>query len=145
VGLLIPLVFAISGSWINLWLYFGGANQLLAGLALMLIAIHLARAHAPTAWTFWPATFMIVTTLAALLWETWYFLSHVLSGQPLANPPLDAKPYHGLALFLNGVFVVVGIALLVLGIRMAIMSYAAYNRFRQRPAPVPRPSEAAGD
>ncbi|MDI3269715.1 MAG: carbon starvation CstA family protein, partial [Bacillota bacterium] len=74
VGLLIPLLFAISGSWNNLWLYFGGSNQLLAGLALMLISIHLARTRAPTLYTFLPALFMIVTTLTALAWQTAKFV-----------------------------------------------------------------------
>src|SRR2546422_9727340 len=48
VGLGVPWVFAVSGSWWALWLYFGGANQLLAGLAIMLITIHVAKVLAPT-------------------------------------------------------------------------------------------------
>lgn len=33
VGLLLPWIMAVSGSWNNIWLFFGGSNQLLAGLA----------------------------------------------------------------------------------------------------------------
>lgn len=138
VGLFIPWVFAISGSWINLWLYFGGANQLLAGLALMLITIHLARVKSPTGYTFVPAVFMIVTTLAALLWETWMFADAVfVTGKPLIRPPLNAYPT--VALILNGVFVLVGLALFVLGIRMANHSFRAYSRFKEEPS-MPAPA-----
>src|SRR6266581_3203045 len=54
VGLAVPWGFAVSGSWWALWLYFGGANQLLAGLAIMLITIHLARTRAPTRYSLVP-------------------------------------------------------------------------------------------
>src|SRR5437867_4373156 len=40
VGLGLPWAFAVTGSWWALWLYFGGANQLLAGLAIMLTTLH---------------------------------------------------------------------------------------------------------
>src|SRR2546426_2791207 len=73
VGLGVPWAFAVSGSWWALWLYFGGANQLLAGLAIMLISIHLTRVRAPTKDSLIPGIFMVVTTLAALLWQTWTF------------------------------------------------------------------------
>src|SRR3989442_329463 len=72
-GLGIPWGFAVSGSWWALWLYFGGANQLLAGLAIMLITIHLAKVRAPTRYSLVPGIFMIVTTLAALAWQTYTF------------------------------------------------------------------------
>src|SRR5207244_2291332 len=67
VGLAIPWGFAVSGSWWALWLYFGGANQLLAGLAIMLITIHLAKVRAPSRYSLIPGVFMVVTTLAALV------------------------------------------------------------------------------
>src|SRR5436853_4722783 len=60
VALAVPWAFAVSGSWWALWLYFGGANQLLAGLAIMLITINLARVRAPSRYSLIPAVFMIV-------------------------------------------------------------------------------------
>src|SRR5207237_303515 len=77
VGLAIPWGFAVSGSWWALWLYFGGANQLLAGLAIMLITIHLAKVRAPSRYSLIPGVFMVVTTLAALVWQTGTFLYSV--------------------------------------------------------------------
>src|SRR6059058_6506381 len=77
VGLGVPWAFAVTGSWWALWLYFGGANQLLAGLAIMLITIHLAKVRAPTKFSLIPGVFMVVTTLAALVWQTGTFLYSV--------------------------------------------------------------------
>lgn len=132
VGLLIPVIFAITGSWMNLWLYFGGANQLLAGLALMLITIHLARAKSPTKFTLIPATFMIITTLAAIAWVTvMQFGKALWTAKPLVGgPPLSLPAYKTLALTLNGVFILFGVALFFLGLRMAIQVFQAYGRFK---------------
>src|SRR5439155_197328 len=115
VGLGVPWLFAISGSWWALWLYFGGANQLLAGLAIMLITIHLARVRAPTKYSLIPGVFMVVTTLSALLWETWIFLWAVIlytqgttaasAGGVLNNvrPPLNTQANALYALIVKGV------------------------------------------
>jgi carbon starvation protein len=53
--------------WQRIWVLFGGANQLFAGLALLLITIWLAREGKRYGWAFYPAIFMYVTTVAALL------------------------------------------------------------------------------
>ncbi|MGH8103477.1 MAG: carbon starvation CstA family protein, partial [bacterium] len=144
-GLVISYIFSISGSWINLWLYFGASNQLLAGLALMLITIHLARVKAPTIYTLIPAVFMIVTTIAGLLWQIYKFADATLiglrTGAPPAafvKPPLDHYPH--LAIGLNAVFVLVGIALLVLGLRMAVIVIGGYQRAQEAAKNSPAPS-----
>jgi len=131
VGLFIAWVFAISGSWINLWLYFGGANQLLAGLALMLISIYLVRVRARSEFTLGPAIFMIVTTLAALTWQTWVFLRAFLTRAPLVRAPLASYPT--IALAINGIFVLVGAVLFILGIRMALLTWGSYSKYRAAP------------
>lgn len=133
VGLLIAILFAVSGSWNNLWLYFGGSNQLLAGLALMLITIYLARAKAPTAYTFIPAIFMIITTLAALAWQTYVFSKAFLGiTKTLVAAPLNA--YAGVAKTMDGIFVLVGLVLFVLGIRMAWLTIASYSKAKAQPS-----------
>lgn len=53
--------------WQRIWVLFGGANQLFAGLALLLITIWLAREGKKHTWAFYPGIFMYVTTVAALL------------------------------------------------------------------------------
>jgi carbon starvation protein len=125
VGLLLPLAFAVTGSWNNLWLYFGGANQLLAGLALMLITIHLARTKAPTLYTLIPATFMIITTLAAIGWQVWkVYWPAFASGKTLVQYPFNQ--YAGFARTMDGIFVLIGVALFVLGAQMAWKTYQSF-------------------
>jgi len=131
VSLFIAWLFAISGSWVNLWMYFGGSNQLLAGLALMLVTIYLAKVKARTGYTLGPAIFMIITTLAALLWEIWIFARALfVLRKPLVKPPLDKLLYPGLGFALNAIFIIVGVVLFVLGIRMALMTWRTYQEAR---------------
>src|SRR5438034_2150339 len=136
VGLGIPWGFAVTGSWWALWLYFGGANQLLAGLAIMLITIHLARVRAPTRYSLIPGIFMVVTTLAALIWQTSTFLYSVLlytQGDKTwvlrnVRGGIQADPtYILVAVFINAVFVVIGAALFLVGLSMAIRLFRSYR------------------
>ncbi|TLZ76602.1 MAG: hypothetical protein E6K08_05310, partial [Methanobacteriota archaeon] len=145
VGLGVPWAFAVSGSWWALWLYFGGANQLLAGLAIMLITIHLAKVRAPTKFSLIPGIFMVVTTLAALAWQIYTFANsaiqylgnvrypfganHDPSQWVLTNvrPPINVKDYAWLALGINGVFVLVGLILFLVGLSMAIRLFQSYR------------------
>jgi len=145
VGLAVPWGFAVSGSWWALWLYFGGANQLLAGLAIMLITIHLARTRAPTRYSLVPGAFMIVTTLAALLWQIYTFGNSVVqylgnvpypSGTNMdpsvwilrnVRPPINVKDYAFVALGINAVFVLVGVILFIAGLSMAIRLFQSYR------------------
>jgi carbon starvation protein len=55
----------------EIWMLFGGSNQLLAGLTLMLVSIWLARRGKSARTTGIPAVFMIVTTIIALLVTAW--------------------------------------------------------------------------
>src|SRR2546422_559827 len=145
VGLGVPWAFAVTGSWWALWLYFGGANQLLAGLAIMLITIHLAKVRAPTKFSLIPGVFMVVTTLAALAWQIYTFANsaiqylgnvqypfganHDPSQWVLTNvrPPINVKDYVWLALGINGVFVLVGLILFLVGLSMAIRLFQSYR------------------
>ena len=152
-GLAVPWLFAISGSWWALWLYFGGSNQLLAGLAIMLITIHLAKVKAPTKYSLIPGVFMVVTTLAALAWQTWIFLHAVIlytqgtisgAGSVLFNvrAPINTAQYAIEALIVNGVFVAVGAVLFFVGLSMAIKLFRSYFRSR---AEAKAPEVAAAD
>ncbi len=141
VGLLIPLLFTTTGSWNNLWLYFGGANQLLAGLALMLITIHLARTKAPSLYTLVPATFMIITTLSALAWQVVrVYWPAFINKKTLVQFPFNQYP--AFARTMDGVFVVIGVALLVLGAMMAWQTYVSCATATKTGA---APKLAAGD
>ncbi|OGB88029.1 hypothetical protein A3J44_04520 [candidate division WOR-1 bacterium RIFCSPHIGHO2_02_FULL_45_12] len=57
------------GSWTALWPVFGAANQLIAALVLLLASVYLFQKNRPTLYTFVPAIFMIITTIAALIYQ----------------------------------------------------------------------------
>jgi len=136
VGLGVPWAFAVTGSWWALWLYFGGANQLLAGLAIMLITIHLAKVRAPTKFSLIPGVFMVVTTLAALVWQTWTFLYSVwlyVQGDKswiirnVRGPIQTDSNLILIAVGINAVFVIVGAVLFGIGLSMAIRLFRSYR------------------
>jgi carbon starvation protein len=137
VGLGVPWAFAVTGSWWALWLYFGGANQLLAGLAIMLITIHLARVRAPTRYSLIPAVFMVITTLAALLWQTgtfaysvWAYLQNDKTWL-LRNvrAPIQTDPnLLWAAVGINAVFVLIGAVLFGIGLSMAVRLFRSYSK-----------------
>jgi hypothetical protein len=72
---------------------------------------------------------MIVTTLAALAWQSWAFLRAVINDRPLVQPntPIAQEGWQWLALTFNGIFVLVGVLLFVLGLRMALSTLRGYR------------------
>ena len=68
VALLLTLLFVWIIPWLTIWVAFGAANQLMAGLALLLIALWLKEEGKKNTWALYPSFFMIVTTIAALLY-----------------------------------------------------------------------------
>jgi carbon starvation protein len=143
IGLLIPWGFAVTGSWWNLWIYFGGSNQLLAGLALMLISIHLVRSRTLSKPTLITGTFMTVTTLSALIYEAYIFFRSVTTflatgdvGVLQTRAPLDQWP--SVAFAFNLAFIFVGAVLFAVGLYMAYLVYRSYWRsYKEVTAPAP--------
>lgn len=68
VALILTLIFVWIIPWLTIWSAFGAANQLMAGLALLLITLWLMSERRKHAWALYPSIFMIVTTIAALLY-----------------------------------------------------------------------------
>ena len=80
VASLLGIVLVFTGWWQYLWVLFGGANQLMASLALMLVTAWLMSEGKSAAWTFYPMIFMFITTVAALIFTSYNLLNKVLSG-----------------------------------------------------------------
>ncbi len=74
------IILVLTGWWQYLWVLFGGANQLMASLALMLITAWLMSEGKSYAWTLYPMVFMFITTVAALLYTSYGLLGKVLAG-----------------------------------------------------------------
>jgi carbon starvation protein len=68
VALFLTFIFVLIIPWLTIWGAFGGANQLMAGLALLLISLWLMSEGRKHSWALYPAIFMIVTDIAALLY-----------------------------------------------------------------------------
>lgn len=68
------LIGATEG-WQMIWPIFGATNQLIAAVALIVASTYLMAAKKPVKYTLYPAVFMIVTTIGALAWQGYGFLS----------------------------------------------------------------------
>jgi len=73
-------VLALSGTWKSIWPLMGTANQLLAALALLALTSWLKASGRYHAFLKWPAGFMFLVTISALLLLIWKNFS---TGKPL--------------------------------------------------------------
>jgi len=109
----------LTGWWQYLWVLFGGANQLMASLALMLVTAWLMSEGKSTAWTFYPMIFMFITTVAALLYTSYSLLSKVVEGT-----------VKGEALIGNTLMGAVGFFLVIAALVLAAEGFKAFGRYR---------------
>jgi carbon starvation protein len=127
---LLTLILILTGAWQYLWILFGGANQLMASMALMLMTAYLMSQGKPYGWTFYPMIFMFFTTTAALLVTSYrLFVLQVLAGK-----------IKGAALVGDTLMSLVAIFLVVAAIILAVEGVKAFGRYRAikaKPAPTP--------
>lgn len=133
IGSLVAIGFTLlilwTAFWQRIWVLFGGANQLFAGLALLLITIWLVQEGKKYAWAFWPGVFMYITTVAALLWTAY----NSFFGR---NGLFD--PAAGLAFQIgNGIAGLIGLFLAIAALVLAWDGIQSFNRARSRPAVAP--------
>jgi carbon starvation protein len=74
VVILAYLIGATDG-WQKIWPIFGATNQLIAAVALFVISTYLIGVRKPTTYTLVPAVFMVVTTIGALAWQAYRFVT----------------------------------------------------------------------
>jgi carbon starvation protein len=122
VGILLTLLLMWTGFWSRIWILFGGSNQLFASLALVLITVWLAQSGKSYQWAMWPAIFMYVTTVAALIVTAW------VSFQAALAPDLK-----GAFVFGNLVAAAIGFALVILSLVLAYDALQAFGRARKAP------------
>jgi carbon starvation protein len=85
VALILTLIFVWVIPWLTIWAAFGASNQLMAGLALLLISLWLKAEGRKNTWALYPSFFMIVTTVAALLYLAYTNLFVKLPGAATAQ------------------------------------------------------------
>ncbi|MCH8157243.1 MAG: carbon starvation protein A [Nitrospinae bacterium] len=95
---LLAYLIGATGGWQKIWPIFGATNQLIAAMALFVVATWLMAMGKPTKVALYPALFMVVTTIAALAWQSYRFYT-----QPEPNLFLGtaALVLIGLALFVG--------------------------------------------
>lgn len=104
---------AFGGTWIYIWILFGGSNQLMAGLALMIITIWLLETKKGWMISGIPGIFMIVTTITALGYASYQSLTKGFASNLPGN-------------------IVAGIIGVILIIAALIMCYDIYGAFQKR-------------
>jgi len=97
------------------WGTFGGANQLMAGMALMIATVWLTKIKRPTTYTMVPMLFMLVTTISALI-----YLAYTGITLYAADPTRIGA---GIAAFIN-------VLLLVLAFFMCYEGAGAFKKLR---------------
>ena len=68
------LIGATDG-WQKIWPIFGATNQLIAAVALFVVATWLMAVKKQTQYVLYPAIFMVITTIGALGWQAWRFFT----------------------------------------------------------------------
>lgn len=120
VASILGLILVMTGWWQYLWVLFGGANQLMASLALLLISAWLVSEGRPAAWAFYPMIFMFVTTIGALLFTAYNLLVVKVLGGAVKGEALIGNTLMGL----------VALFLVVAALVLAWEGYKAFQRFR---------------
>lgn len=120
VACILGMVLVLSGWWQYLWVLFGGANQLMASLALMLVTAWLLSEGKSAAWAFYPMIFMFVTTVAALLYTSYSLMVKVIAGG-----------LQGEALVGNTLMSVVGFFLVIAALILGVEAFKAFGRYRK--------------
>jgi carbon starvation protein len=116
-----PRVIA-AGLWGFIWALFGGSNQLLAGITLLVTTLWLTKIKKPNLFTGIPAIFMIVTTIFALAYTAYATLT-------------IATTRSGVLASGSAVAGVIAVILTVLGIVLAYDAQKAYRAIKAGSGP----------
>jgi carbon starvation protein len=107
-----------SAPWGFIWTLFGGSNQLLAGVTLLVTTLWLARIKRNTFLTGIPAIFMLGTTIVALGYTAY------------ATLDIAATTTSSLKIYGNAVAGGIAVILTILGIVLAYDGFKAYRQIR---------------
>ena len=121
VALLLSALLIYTGFWARIWVLFGGANQLMAALALLLVSLWLMSKGKNYLWTFIPFIFMFATTVVALLITAYNVIKQVLT---TPNLPIDKVIGNWLA-GLIAIYLVIAAAILAVDALKALTNMRA--------------------
>ncbi len=129
ITLLIVFVLVYTNTYTYIWTLFGGSNQLMAALALLIASIWLASLKKPHGWTFYPMIFMLVTTIGALLVTIRTLILNIGKLQAGTMKPATGQSV-GLAVGGNGVAAAIAVFLVIAAIVLAYDGLSTYFRVK---------------
>jgi carbon starvation protein len=130
VALMLSALMIWTGFWSYVWILFGGANQLMASLALLIISLWLKSKEKNYMWAFLPFIFMFITSIAALLNTAWRVIGANLQG----GLPVDKVLGNWIA----------GVLAIFLSIAALVLAWDAVKAL-MRPVGVSKPAPAKAD
>jgi carbon starvation protein len=122
--IILAFIIIVFGVWQWLWVLFAGANMLLAGLILLLATTWMAKQGKSYYWTLWPALFLLLTSLAALIYSSVF--------QALYQGILVALELDVIGLIGNMLTVLLGIFFILAGIYLSYKGWHAFNAVRRQ-------------
>jgi carbon starvation protein len=127
----LAIVFGLvyTNTWSYIWTLFGGSNQLMASLALLMATIWLASQKKSHAFTLWPALFMFITTIFALGLTARNLILNVGKLQAGTLKPATGQSI-GLAMGGNIVAAAIGIFLMVAALILIYDGLKMYFKIR---------------
>jgi carbon starvation protein len=101
VALALSALLIWTGFWSYVWILFGGSNQLMASLALLIVSLWLKSKGKNYLWAFLPFIFMFITSIAALLTTAFQVIAANLKGGLPIDKVIGNWIAGGLAIFLS--------------------------------------------
>jgi carbon starvation protein len=129
VALAITWLLIKTGTWLYVWVLFGGANQLMAGFALLLVTLFLVQKAKNYRYAIYPMFFMYVTTVCALFYTSFF--------------KLIPAAFKGQKVFGNLFAAAIAILLIILALILAYDGWKAFKRHKAGVAAAPPEAEEA--
>lgn len=134
IGTIIALILTLALIWLvpflQIWVVFGAANQLMASLALLLVTLWLMSKGKSYNWTLLPFLFMFVTTIGALLYKAYeaFFMNLPMVAKLAERQKLSVGEVTAAQVIIGGVCLILVVAALLL----AYDAFQAFQRYRAK-------------
>jgi len=136
ISVALAILLVLTGTWIYLWQLFGGANQLMAALSLLLVTVWLVSQGKSWVFAGLPMIFMYLTTVASILITAYNLYFNVTIPNIRAGRIL---PVVG-----SGLMVLVAILLVMAALFIGVDGWRAFLKYRKRPSASPQAAPARG-
>jgi carbon starvation protein len=132
-ALIVTWVLIKTGTWLYIWVLFGGANQLMASLALLLVTLFLVQASKNYKVAIYPMFFMYITTVCALFYTAFFkLIPGAISGQ-----------LTGAKMFGNLLAAAVAIVLIICALILAYDGWKAFKKYKAGEVTAPAEAQKA--